>query len=186
MEACVNAPCPAADSRIDAYRRESLPESDRREFRAHLAECSGCRDRAIAADPTLIFAAAPPLPASSDADAQARLVLESVKAALAVRSAARKIDRPRVRHGVRAAAAVAAAVLVALTSSSARRSRSVAVPVGRATTGNFQNAATKIVRPGADESPSMPSSATIYEWNPGTASPNDPTIVWIVDRSLDL
>jgi hypothetical protein len=32
----------------------------------------------------------------------------------------------------------------------------------------------------------MPSSATIYEWNPGTASPDDPKIVWIVDRSLDL
>jgi hypothetical protein len=32
----------------------------------------------------------------------------------------------------------------------------------------------------------MPATATIYEWNPGTASPGDPKIVWIVDRSLDL
>jgi hypothetical protein len=32
----------------------------------------------------------------------------------------------------------------------------------------------------------MPASATIYEWNPGTGSPGDPKIVWIVDRSLDL
>jgi len=181
----MSVPCPSADARIDAYRRESLPESDRRDLRAHLAECSGCRDRAIAADPAMIFAIARPAP-SDDADVQARLVLENVKAALAVRSASRKIDRSHARHGLRAAAAVAAAVLIALTSSSARRSRTVAATAARATTGNLQNAATKIVRPGADESPSMPSSATIYEWNPGTASPNDPKIVWIVDRSLDL
>jgi len=182
----MSVPCPSADARIDAYRREALPESDRRYLRAHLAECSGCRDRAIAADPAMIFAIVPPRDSGDDADAQARLVLENVKAALAVRSASRKIDRSHARHGLRAAAAVAAAVLIALTSSSARRSRSVAATAARATTRNFQNAATKIVRPGADESPSMPSSATIYEWNPGTASPNDPKIVWIVDRSLDL
>jgi len=180
----MNSLCPSADARIDAYLRELLPESDRRDLRAHLAECSGCRDRAIAADPAMIFAIARPVP-SDDAGDEARLVLENVKAALAVRSASRKIDRSHARHGLRAAAAVAAAVLIALTSSSARRSR-VAATAARATTRNFQNAATKIVRPGADESPSMPSSATIYEWNPGTASPNDPKIVWIVDRSLDL
>jgi hypothetical protein len=31
-----------------------------------------------------------------------------------------------------------------------------------------------------------PATATVYEWNPASNSPDDPKIVWIVDRSLDL
>jgi len=184
MEALVTATCPVPAASIEAYRRDAVPEPERRALRAHLAACPACRDRAVAADPTLIFALAPAPPPPDDA--QARQVLENVRAALAVRSASRKVERAHGRQGLRAAAVVAAAALLALTSSASRRPRAVAASVSRAARGGFQDAATKVVRPGADDSPSMPSSATIYEWNPGTASPDDPKIVWIVDRSLDL
>jgi anti-sigma factor RsiW len=147
--------CPLPDSSIQAYRRDEVSEPERRALRAHLSGCPECRDRAIAADATLIFGLAPA--EASAGDAEARLVLENVRAAL-----------------------------LALTSSAPRRPRAAVASATRAPRDGFQNAATKIVRPGADDSPSMPSSATIYEWNPGTASPDDPKIVWIVDRSLDL
>lgn len=180
----MSAACPVPDASIDAYRRDAIPEPERRELRAHLAACPSCRDRAVAADATLLFGLAPAeAPAGDD---EARLVLENVRAALAMRSASRKIERGHGRHGLRAAAVIAAAALLALTTSTSRRPRAVAASASRSARDGFQNAATKVVHPGADESPSMPSSATIYEWNPGTASPDDPKIVWIVDRSLDL
>lgn len=182
----MSATCPIPAASIEAYRGDALPEADRRALRAHLVACPACRDRAIAADPTLLFGLAPAPPPLSG-DAEARQVLENVRAALAVRSASRKVERAQGRQGLRAAAVVAAATLLALTSSTSRRPRAVTASASRAAArGGFQDAATKVVRPGADESPSMPSSATIYEWNPGTASPDDPKIVWIVDRSLDL
>jgi hypothetical protein len=31
----------------------------------------------------------------------------------------------------------------------------------------------------------LPAEATIYDWNPG-AGPEEPRVVWIVDRSLDI
>ena len=181
----MSATCPVPAASIEAYRLDAVPEAERRALRAHLVACPACRDRAIAADPTMLFGLAP-APAPSSGDAEARQILENVRAALAVRSASRKVERAHGRQGWRAAAVVAAATLLALTSSTSRRPRAVTASASRAARGGFQDAATKVVRPGADESPSMPSSATIYEWNPGTASPDDPKIVWIVDRSLDL
>jgi anti-sigma factor RsiW len=180
----VSAICPVPDSSIAAYRRDDVSEPERRALRAHLSACPACRDRAIAADPTLIFGLAPvEVPAD---ETEARLVLENVRAAIAMRTASRKIEATHARHGLRSAAVVAAAALLALTSSAPRRPRAATASAARAPRNGFQDAATKIVRPGGDDSPSMPSSATIYEWNPGSASPDDPKIVWIVDRSLDL
>jgi anti-sigma factor RsiW len=180
----MSAACPVPDSSIAAYRRDDVSEPERRALRAHLSACPACRDRAIAADATLIFGLAPAQAPADDGDA--RRVLENVRAALAMRTASRKIERGHARHGLRAAAVVAAAALLALTSSAPRRPLAATASEAPRPRNGFQNAATKIVRPGGDDSPSMPSSATIYEWNPGSASPDDPKIVWIVDRSLDL
>lgn len=184
--------CSAIDVRVEAYGRETLPENERRELRTHLAACPACRERALAADPAIVFAV--PAPAAADDagrriadETEARFVLENVKAALAVRAASQKLDRsPSIRHGRRAASGLAAAALVALALSGSGRPRRAEIASARSSVSSGLRGATKIVRPGADESPSMPSSATIYEWNPGTASPEDPKIVWIVDRSLDL
>jgi len=176
--------CRTASARAEAYRQDRLAEAERLAFRAHLAECASCRRDAIAADPTLIFAVAPAPPPVGDAETRA--ILENVKAAIAVREADRRLRGNGARRARRSAAALGAAALLALTFSAPVARRSVSIAAARpAGPGGIAGAANRIVRPGSEE-PSMPSSATIYEWNPGTASPDDPKIVWIVDRSLDL
>jgi len=182
----MSAGCPPVVALSEAYRDERLSGDDRREFRAHLVSCDECRRTAIRHDPAILFALAP-APAPEAGDAEARAILENVRAALAIRDASRKLDRSvSARHGRRTAAAVGIAALVALTfSAPMSRRRPLPVSTAAAAPRGIRNAATKIVRPGAEE-PSLPSSATIYEWNPGAASPDDPKIVWIVDRSLDL
>lgn len=178
-------PCRALAARVDAYREERLPAAERRAFREHLAACAPCRSAAIAAEPTLVFAVAPPAPPVGDSEARA--ILENVKAAIAVREAARRAESGG-RHGRRSAVALATAAALALAFSTPLVRRPVSSPAAAARPARpagIAGAANRIVRPGSEE-PSMPSSATIYEWNPGTASPEDPKIVWIVDRSLDL
>jgi len=186
MEPNVNAVCSSLSALSDGYRKDRLSEEERRQWRAHLASCEACRNRVIGADPTMIFALAPtPVPVTDDRETRA--ILENVKAAIAIREVSRRLDGPAsARHGRRAAAAVGTAALLALTLSAPLTRRPASVPAARPAAPNrISNAATKIVRPGAEDS-SLPSSATIYEWNPGPASPDDPKIVWIVDRSLDL
>lgn len=176
--------CGALATRVDAYREDRLSAAERRAFREHLSACEGCREAAIAAEPTLVFALAPP-PAPVD-EAETRAILENVRAAIAVRDAARRAESGG-RRGRRAAAlATAAALALAFSAPLARRGERVPPASARpAAPAGIAGAANRIVRPGSEE-PSMPSSATIYEWNPGTASPEDPKIVWIVDRSLDI
>ncbi|HET9794319.1 MAG TPA: zf-HC2 domain-containing protein [Thermoanaerobaculia bacterium] len=175
--------CRALAARIDAYRNDRLANEDRRVFRDHLAECETCRGEAIASEPTLVFAIAPsPAPVG---EAEARAILENVKAAIAVRDAARRLEIPR---GRRAAAGLGVAAILALAfSAPLTRRPPVVVSSGArpAAPSGIAGVANRIVGPGSEE-PSMPASATIYEWNPGTSSPEDPKIVWIVDRSLDL
>ena len=175
--------CRSFEARVDAYREDRLGGDERRAWREHLAACAACRDAAIAAEPTLVFAVAPP--AAAVDDAQARAILENVKAAIAVRDAARRA-KSGTRRGRRAAAALATAAALALAfSAPLSRRRAPAAAARSAVPAGIAGAANRIVRPGSEE-PSMPASATIYEWNPGTTSPEDPKIVWIVDRSLDL
>jgi putative zinc finger protein len=182
----VTGGCPSVLALSDAYREDRLSREERRDFRAHLVSCDECRRMAMARDPAILFALAP-APVDEGGEAEARAILENVRAALAIRDTSRKLDHSvSARHGRRTAAAVGAAALLALTfSAPLTRRRPLPVSTAAAAPRGIRNAATKIVRPGADE-PSLPSSATIYEWNPGAASPDDPKIVWIVDRSLDL
>jgi hypothetical protein len=180
----VTADCRALSARIADYRHDRLAEEDRRAFRRHIAECEECRDEAIASEPTLVFAVAPP---EAVGEEEARTILENVRAALAVREAGRRLERGALR-GRRTAAGLGIAAILALAFSVplARRSPAVATAAARPSVPpGIAGAANRIVRPGGEE-PSMPASATIYEWNPGTGSPEDPKIVWIVDRSLDL
>jgi anti-sigma factor RsiW len=174
----VSGDCRALPARLDAYRSDRLADEDRRAFRGHLAECAECRAEAIASEPALAFALAPPPPPVGEAEARA--ILDNVKAALAVRETGRMLERGVLR-GRRAAAGLGVAAILALAfSAPLSRRPPVAVP-----SAVRPAPPAGIVRPGGDE-PSMPASATIYEWNPGTSSPEDPKIVWIVDRSLDL
>lgn len=175
--------CGSLAARVEAYRDDRLAGEERRAFRDHLASCASCRGEAIASEPTLVFAvAAAPRPV---ADAEARAILENVKAAIAVREAGRRLENGAHR-GRRPAAALGAAAILALAfSAPLARRPSAPVAARPPAPAGIAGAANRIVRPGGEES-SMPTSATIYEWNPGTASPDDPKIVWIVDRSLDL
>ena len=44
METRVSANCPIPNTSIEAYRRDAVPEPERRALRAHLAACPHCTE----------------------------------------------------------------------------------------------------------------------------------------------
>jgi hypothetical protein len=141
-------------------------------------------------DPAAVFglALSPQPPVSAE---DSREILENVRIAIAIRQASRKIERPPAGGlGVRrTAAAVAAAALLSLTASSPMTRRSVS-SASHSPAARPAPAPSAFARAAASSDRSddalAPATATVYEWNPGANSPDDPKIVWIVDRSLDL
>jgi hypothetical protein len=111
-------------------------------------------------------------------------VLAGVRAGIALAETERRVGRSRRRSRRRLAAIASAAALAAMTlvlpGSGRRPVESVArtAPVAAPEPG---------FAPAAGKAPAatFPSDATIYDWNPGTAS-QEPRVVWIVDRSLDI
>jgi hypothetical protein len=181
---------PCLDTRaLDSFLSGELDRTGRAAAANHLRGCGDCRLRALETDPTVVFRLALS-PGPSVSEDESRAILENVRVAIAIRQASRKIERaPAGGLGARrTAAALAAAALLSLTASSptARHpvsperlspaTRPAAVPPA------FARAA---VSDRSDDALS-PATATLYEWNPGANSPDDPKIVWIVDRSIDL
>jgi hypothetical protein len=167
---------------LEDYGREALSAEDRREVRGHLSACAACRAQAAAADPVLLFAAAPAEAVSPEDVAS---VLSSVRAGIALRQAERRIEggsgpRPAVRgRGARAAAA-AAVVLLTLVVPSGLRSPAEAPPAAPAG-GPTAAAVSPVAAPEATVKTS--GGATVYDWNPGAG---EPRVVWIVDGSIDI
>lgn len=174
--------CGDVRERVAEYLEERLTCEEGRSLKAHLASCAVCRDEAGLMEPALLFARTEPEEVSLE---DAARILSGVRAGVAIREAERKLSGARARRRRRIAAVASAAALAAMTlvlpGSGPRRERTASTvsPTGEAPAEGFAPAA----RSGQDRT--FPADATIYDWNPG-AGIEEPRVVWIVDRSLDI
>lgn len=176
--------CTILRTSFDDYIADALPAPQRRILREHLGACPECRSLAAAHDPTFLFSR----PVREEVStAEAGAILSNVRTGVALMEAERRINRTSRRRfaGVAAAAAVAALVLT-MRAGSPRPGPEVAAlpapapaPVATAEPTGLAPAAL----PAEAAAPS--SDATIYNWNPG-AGREEPRVVWIVDRGLDI
>ena len=185
----MSAICPLVREGIADYLGDRLPAPQRRILREHLAACGECRETAVAQDASLVFAR--PMAAEEVAPAEAAAILASVKTAVAYVETERRIraSRPSRRRAAGAAAAAAVVLLVLTIPAGARREPRVAsvlpaapVPTRVTTNGDGVGVADAAL----PEDAATPSEgATVYELNPG-AGRDEPRVVWIVDRGLDI
>jgi predicted anti-sigma-YlaC factor YlaD len=177
----VSAICPIVRGGIDDYLADALPGPQRRILRQHLEDCSECAAAAKAKDPTLLFARRfeEALPAG-----EGEGILSAVRTGMALMKSERRIARSRVRRRsiglATAAAAVVAICTFLLWGGSASRPEPEAA---RAVTPSLPDAVQPAAVPVEADRPS--SNATVYDWNPG-AGREEPRVVWIVDRGLDI
>jgi len=193
MSATATTPvCTIVRASFADYLRDALPAPQRKMLRDHLASCPACRVAAVAADPTLRFAVPAPVGVDAIPEGMANDILAAVRTGVGLLEAERRLTRPRrlrVSSTRRAAAAVAALVLLSSGWGILRsRPRAAAFVAGagapeRRSSPLPQAAA---VQPAglAAEAPAS-SEATVYDWNPG-AGREEPRVVWIVDRGLDI
>ena len=176
----MSALCGAVRDRLAEYLSDALAAHDRREFREHLASCESCRNEIAGVEPSLLFAGIPEDEVSSE---DVLAVLTGVRAGIALAETERRVGRSRGRNRRRLAAMSSAAALVAMTlvlPGADRRPDGVATAPGiTAPAPGFAPAAQKA------PTATFPADATIYDWNPGGTS-EEPRVVWIVDRSLDI
>ncbi len=163
------------------YLEDALAAGDRRELREHFASCEDCRGEIERIEPSLLFARISPDEVSSE---DVLSVLAGVRAGIALAETERRVGRSRGRSRRRLAAMASAAALAAMTlvlPGSGRR------PVESLAKAPHVAAPAPGFAPAAQKAPTttFPAAATIYDWNPGTAS-QEPRVVWIVDRSLDI
>jgi hypothetical protein len=108
-----------------------------------------------------------------------------VRAGVALKETERKLASGRARRRSRIAAMASAAAVAAMTLFTPGSSRST----GRPAVAARPPAAAPAIgfSPAARTAPAatFPADATIYDWNPGTGT-EEPRVVWIVDRSLDI
>jgi len=180
----VSAVCGPVRERLSRYLEDGLAAEERRELREHLASCDGCAGEFAQVEPSLLFARVPAEEVSAE---DVLSVLAGVRTGIALAETERRVGRSPGRSRRRLAAIASAAALAALTlvlpgsgPADRRPAESVArtAPAAAPATG---------FAPAAGQAPAarFPSDATIYDWNPGTAS-QEPRVVWIVDRSLDI
>ena len=180
--------CQEARGHFEPYGEDALSEQQRRAVREHVRGCLPCRGKA-AADPGLFFGVAPPEEVSPE---EAAHILSAVRAGIALRSAERRLGGSPARR--RAAAAACAAAIVAFTlalpGGPAGRPQNDTQAAGRQKQAPaaflpvaFPPASSETARAATGEKQKSPSNATIYDWNPGG---QEPRVVWIVDRSLDI
>ena len=178
----MSAICPILRGSFGDYLRDALPAPQRRILRDHLAACAECRDLAVAQDPTMLFAR--PFPQEELPADEKERILSAVRTGVAFAETERRIRRTSRRRFAGAAAAAAAfgALLVMVPGGGARRVETVAAarPTPLAETAPaLQPAAVPAEPEGA------PTEATVYDWIPG-AGREEPRVVWIVDRGLDI
>lgn|GEM_PF-1557811 len=202
-----NPVCAIIRASFEPYRRDALPSPQRRMLREHLLACEGCRSAAAAEDPTLRFARPLHEPVS---EGETREILAAVMTGVDLLKTERRIrmgGRGRAR-GLRvgsaaaaAAAAVAAAVLVssgwgilqspmpgrAIAGASAAAPAPAAASPASAASVSAAPASAPAMQPAAmaEAEPAPSPDATVYDWNPG-AGREEPRVVWIVDRGLDI
>jgi hypothetical protein len=173
------------------YLRDTLPAPQRRMLRDHLASCEACRAEAAGADPTLLFAR-PVRDEVSEPDRQR--ILTAVRTGVELIETERRIGRRSRRlAGPAAAAAVTALILLIPGSQASRSARRSDTSAAADTPQKLAPAPAPAVTASAGLQPagwtekagSPTSDATIYDWNPG-AGREEPRVVWIVDRGLDI
>jgi len=192
----MSASCDAVRARFTRYGEELLSEAERREVRAHLAGCRSCAGEAAASDPAFLFAAAP---AEEVAAEEVSRILSAVRTGIELAETERRLSRARSR-GRRVAAAAAVAAFTLLLPGAVRRGAERPEQVSAAPVKQPQPAGPQDAEGSGDrqvprlsylpaarpsESGRFPAKATIYDWNPG-AGKDEPRVVWIVDRSLDI
>ncbi|MEP6992973.1 MAG: hypothetical protein ABI968_00535 [Acidobacteriota bacterium] len=184
----MNPVCAIVRSSFEDYLGEHLPQAQHRMLRDHLASCEDCREAAAAQDPTLLFARTirEEIP-----ETDSRQILSAVRAGVELMRVERRIG-PRARRRRIGPAAAAAVVALAVLTPGALRLRET--PGAKASEASSQiplapasgAAAPAALRSaGLSEEAPPPSGATIYDWNPG-AGREEPRVVWIVDRGLDI
>jgi anti-sigma factor RsiW len=190
--------CTIVRSSFGDYLKDALPSPQRRMLRDHLAGCDACRAEAEARDASFRFART-----LSDAvsEAESQEILAAVRTGVDLMRAERRIRPARrarpLRMGSAAAAAVAAAILVSSgwgilrspsalpASAAAPERRQSPVPASAADAAALQPAGLSAAAAAADATPPASPDATVYDWNPG-AGREEPRVVWIVDRGLDI
>jgi Putative zinc-finger len=176
----VSVLCGAVRDRLDEYLADALAADDRRELREHFVSCESCVNEIARIEPSLLFAR---IPADEVSSEEVLAVLAGVRAGIALLQTERKVGRSRGRSRRRLAAMSSAAALAAMTlvlPGADRRPEAVATaPVVAVPAPGFAPAAQKA------PTATFPADATIYDWNPGGTS-EEPRVVWIVDRSLDI
>ncbi len=180
----MSSSCGEVRVRLPEYLDGVLATGEERTFRQHLFSCGACRDELASIEPSLLFARVS-LEEVSPGDVER--VLAGVRAGVALKQAERKlaVGRSKLRHRVAAIASAAAlAAMTLVVPGSAPRSDSRA-PVRAAA--RSAAAPAPGFAPAARPVPTgtFPADATIYDWNPGVGS-QEPRVVWIVDRSLDI
>ena len=178
----MSAACGQVRAKLPGYLDDALPAAEARALRGHLVACGACRDDLASTEPALLFARVSPEEVSPE---DVRRVVEGVRTGVALREAERKLARGRARRRSRVAAMASAAAVAALT---------LMMPGSSRSTGEPPIAARRTVSsPSPGFSPAgrtappatFPADATIYDWNP-SAGTEEPRVVWIVDRSLDI
>jgi len=178
----MSAPCRDIRERLADYLEERLPSGEGRCLKAHLAVCGACRDEAGRIEPAVLFARTEPEEVSAE---DAARILSGVRAGVALKEAERKLSGARARRRRRIAAMASAAALAAMTlvlPGSGRRPEAPAPAAAHRTETGGRGFA-PAARGGIERT--FPADATIYNWNPG-AGIEEPRVVWIVDRSLDI
>ena len=176
--------CGDVRARVPEYLDGVLASVETRTFREHLFSCRKCRDEVASIEPSLLFARVSLEEVSTE---DVERVLAGVRAGVALELAERKLALGRSKRRRRVAAIASAAALAALTlvlPGSSRRSDS---------RGPVRAAARSAAAPAPGFAPAartvptgtFPADATVYDWNPGAGS-QEPRVVWIVDRSLDI
>jgi hypothetical protein len=177
----VSAICPIVRGGIEDYLADALPAPQRRILREHLEGCPECAAAATAKDPTLVFARRFE---ENLAAGEGERILAAVRTGMALMESERRIARTRARRrsiglATAAAAVVAVCTLLLWGGSASRPDADAARVAAPAVPSALQPAAV----PAEAGLPS--SSATVYDWNPG-AGREEPRVVWIVDRGLDI
>jgi anti-sigma factor RsiW len=185
----VSVSCEKFRATLPGYLEDSLDAPERHEFRDHLASCPGCRDGFASVEPSLLFARVTPDEVS---DGDVAKVLAGVRAGIALAETEKRAGSARRGSRRRVAAVAASAALAAMTllvpGSGRRPADAVATPVvASAPAPATVFPAGRGFSPASEKAPAttFPADATIYDWNPGAAS-EEPRVVWIVDRSIDI
>ena len=178
--------CPILRGSFEDYRRDALPAPQRRILREHLAACPECRDLAAAQDPTMLFAR--PFATLEVPEVDAKRILANVRTAVAFAETERRIGKSSRRKfaSVAAAAAVFGALLLMAPRGGDRGVETAAVrPTPAAANGATAALQPVALATGTAEVEGVSTDATVYEWSPG-AGREEPRVVWIVDRGLDI